>query len=920
VLDGLARTVTRLLDVPMALVSLVDDTEQWFPGMAGLTGWAAEARHTPLTHSFCQHVVATGTPLAVDDATAHPLVRDNLAIRDLGVHAYLGVPLTSADGHALGALCAMDVAPRRWTATDLEGLTDLAAAVVAELRRRARDQRFQLAVEATQEVLYSHDYATGHVERYGAVEALYGRPADQLAATSDDWLGCVVAEDRPRVAASWQAALARGSGRWQCEYRMQHADGAVVLVEDRARIVTDGAGVPVHVAGALRDVTRERVAEEALQAREAQWRHLLEVAYEGICTVDTAGSVTYANPRLAAMLGCARNDLCGAEFFALLDPAEVPAARARLDRRRSGGSETHELRLRRRDGTTLWVHKASSPVFEADGTFAGALYLFSDVTARREAEAARAEAAAALRASEARLRLALDVAGMIAWERDLASGRIRDLTPPPAGARVRADDFGAYATYLAAVHPEDRDRVARANAEAVARGADFTVEYRIRSVDGAERWQRTVGGVVEGGEQAGRRVVGVTLDVTEQHRLEERLRQAQKMEAVGQLAGGIAHDFNNLLTVITGNLEFLRGDLPAGLPGDHPAREDVAEIGHAAERARALVRQLLTFSRKQPVSPQPLDLEAVVRDAEKLLRRVIGEEIALRVETGHAGVRVEADAGQLEQVLMNLAVNARDAMLTPQHGHPGRGGTLTLAVDAITLDAAEAGTWDGVAAGRCARLRVIDTGHGMDAATRAHAFEPFFTTKDVGAGTGLGLATVFGIVRQARGAIRVDSTPGAGTTFTILLPAAATPAEDPAAPPVTRPRTREATVLLVEDEPGVRVTARRLLERRGYTVRDAANGTQALRVWAEYGRDVDVVVTDVRMPELGGPEMVAHLRAERPELPVVFITGYSDRDPRASRPDGDGREAFVAKPFTGDALLDAVARVVSAPAAAAVHG
>jgi PAS domain S-box-containing protein len=913
VLDRLARVATRLLGVPVALVSLVDDERQWFPGLAGLTGPVAETRQTPLTRSFCEHVVAGGAALAVDDAATHPLGHDHPAIGGLDVQAYLGVPLTDAAGITLGALCAIDAVPRRWTAADREGLTDLAAAVDAELRRRERERRLQLAVDATQEVLYTHDYATGHVERHGAVEAFYGRPGDQLAATSEDWLACVCPHDRARVARSWEATLARGTGRWLCEYRMRHPDGTVVVVEDRARIVTDAAGDPMHVAGALRDVTRERAAEAAVQASEARWRHLLEVAYEGICTVDAGGRVTYANPRLAAMLGCAREALEGVDFFDLLEPAEVPAARERFARRGAGAGEARELRLRRPDGTTLWAHKASSPVFAVDGTFAGALYLFSDVTARREAEAERAQAALALRESEARLRLALDVTGLVVWERDLASDGIRDLTPPSAAACVRAADLGTYAAFLDAVHVEDRDRVARANAEAVASGGDFTVEYRIRGADGGVRWQRTVGGVVaESDEGAGRRLVGVTLDVTEQHTLEERLRQAQKMEAVGQMAGGIAHDFNNLLTVITGNLEFLRADLPAELPADHPARQDAAEMAEAAERARALVRQLLSFSRKQPVSAQPLRLGAVVHGAEKLLRRVIGEEIVLRVEVERSDEYVEGDAGQLEQVLMNLAVNARDAMLTPRHGHSGRGGTLTLAADTVTLAAAEARAWGAAGPGRWARLRVVDTGHGMDAATRAHAFEPFFTTKDVGAGTGLGLATVFGIVRQAGGTIQLDSAPGRGTTCTILLPIVAAGPERSSAHPARRLPAVRATVLLVEDEPAVRVTARRLLERRGYTVREAVNGTQALRVWAEYGDDIDVVVTDVRMPELGGPELVAQLRAARPGLPVVFTSGYTGADPRGTRTGSADREAFVAKPFTGDAMLEAVAQVLGA--------
>jgi PAS domain S-box-containing protein len=272
--------------------------------------------------------------------------------------------------------------------------------------------------------------------------------------------------------------------------------------------------------------------------------------------------------------------------------------------------------------------------------------------------------------------------------------------------------------------------------------------------------------------------VAAVLDVTDQRRLEERLRHAQKLEAVGQLAGGIAHDFNNLLTVIKGNLEFVQEALEDELPGGHPVLDDLEQIARSAERTRTLVRQLLAFSRRQQLRLQRVRVDALVTEAERLLRRVLGEDIVLAVHVEGTPAVVLADPGQLEQVLMNLAVNARDAMRTPAHGHAGTGGMLALEVDATALGADEAAGWDDVAPGRYVRLVVRDTGHGMDAATRARAFEPFFTTKPVGVGTGLGLATVHGIVRQAGGAIRVDSAPGAGTTFTILLPAAEEPDAD----------------------------------------------------------------------------------------------------------------------------------------------
>ena len=798
-LDRIALAATGLLGVPVALVSLVDDRREWFAGRAGPEGWAGGAREAPLAHSFGRYVVTRRAPVAVDDATAHPLGQGRAARHGLGVRAYLGVPLTSTAGETIGALCAIDGAPRAWTAADEERLADLAAGACAEIRRREYEGRFRLAVQATHEVVYTHDYVTGQVVREGAVEAIYGCSAASLAATSDGWLARVHADDRARVTASWQAALAgETGGRWACEYRMRHEDGTVVVVQDRARIVGDAHGVPQLVTGAVSDVTPQRVAEEALGA------------------------------------------------------------------------------------------------------------------------------------SEARLRLALGVAGMIAWERELATDQLRDGAIPPArggeAPAARASRLADYATFLAMVHPDDRARVADANADAVARCGEFTVEYRVVvGTPGAVRWHQTVGRAVAGADGRPARVVGVSMDVTERVQLEAQLRQAQKMEAVGRLAGGVAHDFNNLLTVITGNLEFLGGDLLNALPATHPARGDVAAIRDAAARAQALVRQLLTFSRKSPVRPQHLDVAEVVRRTEGLLRRVIGEEIALEVR-GARGVRgappaggrpplVRADADRFEQVLLNLAVNARDAMLTARHGHPGTGGTLAIEVDTVTPPASEPGHGDELSPERWVRLRVRDTGHGMDAETQAHAFEPFYTTKDVGAGTGIGLATVFEIVREAGGALDIDSAPGRGTTLTILLPALAGAVEEaPAEPATVAPtesdaRAAAATVLLVEDEAPVRATARRILEGRGCTVLEARHGAEALLVWAEHGARIDAVVTDLRMPELGGRQLVAQLHAARPGLPVVYMSGYADQD--ACTVNGPA-EAFVQKPFTVDALAAAVGQVLHA--------
>jgi PAS domain S-box-containing protein len=902
-LDRLARLAARLLSAPLARVSLVTDRAYCFAGTSEIDARDARSRTAPLSWSLCRHVVTSGAPLEVADVRRHPLTQDGVGLTDAGVVAYLGVPLTNADGSVLGALCAIEHRPRAWADADRETLADLAAAVESELARCATTLRFRLAVDATQEVIYAHDCATGLVVREGAVEAIYGRSARELAPTDDDWLALVYVDDRERVAASWQAALAGGAPRWQCEYRMQRPDGRIVIVRDQARILADAEGRPQHVAGAVTDVTGQTVMAEALRASEQRARTMLETALEGICTVDEGGTITYANPRLALMLGRAAGSLVGKSLFALVAPGAEADARACFAGLRGGGRDSREMPLLCADGAVCWTRQAACALESTAGRFGGAWYLLSDLTERMAAERA-------LRESEARLRLALDVAGMSVWEFAVANERSGALAAPRDVGR--ADDFGSQIQFLVGVHPEDRDRLERATAAAVAQRGEFRVEYRITAPDGAQRWIHAAGGVAQSDEGAATRLVGVTLDVTERVRLEEQLRQAQKMEAVGQLAGGIAHDFNNLLTVISGNLELAQSELPSELPADHPVHTDLQEIADAASRARSLVRQLLTFSRKQTIHPQRVRLGELVRGAERLLRRLIGEEIELVVSVDDGGSMVDADPGQLEQVLMNLAVNARDAMLTARHGHPGRGGTLGIATERVQLTARDAESWPPLHAGPYLRLTVRDTGHGIDAATLAHLFEPFFTTKAIGAGTGLGLATVFGIVRQAGGAVRVDSAPGQGAAFTILLPVVED-GDAAIADPVARPllARQVARVLLVEDEDPVRHTMRRILERHGYGVVEARNGAEALELWRVERATIDAVVSDLRMPEMGGRELAARLRAESPSLPVVYVSGYAEQ-PAAGQ--AGLADAFVEKPFAAQTLLAALDAVLTSSA------
>ena len=404
-------------------------------------------------------------------------------------------------------------------------------------------------------------------------------------------------------------------------------------------------------------------------------------------------------------------------------------------------------------------------------------------------------------------------------------------------------------------------------------------------------------------------LIGVALDVTEQvrteralRRSEERFRQAQKMEGVGRLAGGVAHDFNNLLTVILGNAEILELHLAAG----DPRREPVEQLRIAGERAGRLTKQLLAFARRQMTEPRVLNLNEVVLGVDQMLRRLIGEDIEMVTITAPDLAPVKADPGQIEQVLVNLAVNARDAMRS--------GGTLTIETSNVTLSRQQADAMGEILPGPHVRLSVSDTGVGMDAETQAHLFEPFFTTKEPGKGTGLGLATCYGIVTQSGGVIRTTSEVGKGSRFEVFLPrtSEAPPAESGAEAAAHVPGGQE-TVLVVEDEPQLRSLASQVLRARGYNVLDAPNGLDAVELAARYLGRIDLLVCDMVMPRMGGTEAARRIRAGRPDLRVLFVSGYTD-DVAVRREVMAGRTAFLAKPFTPNQLGHKVRELLDAAA------
>jgi two-component system cell cycle sensor histidine kinase/response regulator CckA len=713
---------------------------------------------------------------------------------------------------------------------------------------------------------------------------------DLLGYTRDEYVGRNIMEfhDDRSVIEDILRRVTSGEVLHEYPARLRCKDGSIKDVLIDSSVFFDD-GQFKHTRSFTRDVTTERQAQEAT----ARLAAIVASSTDGIISKTLDGVVTSWNAAAERIFGYTETEMVGQPIFRLIPEEYHDAERDLLAQIGQGEPvEVSEAERITKDGRRIHISVSVSPIHDSQGRVIGASSIKRDITERKQA-------AETLRQSQERLQLALKAARMGTWRWDVTTNALSwdeglenlyDLAPDETITR--------YEQFIERVHQDDRAFV-ESSVQRALDGGGLDYEFRIVLPNGLVRWLADQGRVVR--DQSGELLymTGVCLDVTDRKHAEERLRQAQRMESVGQLAGGIAHEANNMMSVVLGCADYVlqRSDL------SEPVRQDVAQIWKAAKRTAGVTQQLLAFSRRQMLQPQVLDLNATVRSLEPILTRTLGESSGLRMHLSASLGRVRADPGQLEQVLINLTLNARDAMQD--------GGRLTIETMNVVLDPryVAAKPVETLKPGEYAALIVTDTGHGMDRETLSRIFEPFFTTKGVGQGTGLGLSTVYGIVKQSGGFIWAYSEPGLGTTFKLYFPLVSTIDEVTDAPETIPPALPDEVVLIAEDEPMVRGIMARTLRDNGYGVLEAADGREALEILEARGGDVSLIIADVVMPGLGGREMAARLAQRWPRVSVLFTSGYTGLDVVRRGLMEEGRE-FIQKPLAPDELIRKVRQMV----------
>ncbi|MGD2216308.1 MAG: PAS domain S-box protein [Gemmatimonadales bacterium] len=682
------------------------------------------------------------------------------------------------------------------------------------------------------------------------------------------------------------------------DYPMQlrRSDGELIWVLDQARAVRDAKGKVLFYEGSLKDITVEKQAREELQRTNETLRALIEASPLAILALDSDGNILTWNAAAERIFGWKEAEVLGRPLPPVVPDDQLQQFRRLYGRLLQGHSlKEVEVVWRRRDGTLINVHVSAGPLRDDTGRVMGTLALIADITKRKEVEDTRNRLAEILQASP-------DLVGIFTVDGIgiYLNSAGRDMLG------IEGDEFPSTLPVWE-YHPEpQRSRMRDQILPAVIRDGYWSGEMTFRARDGREIPTSMV--IVAHRTSEGRveHLSTIARDLTEEKTLEQRLRHAQTMEAIGRLAGGIAHDFNNLLTSIIGHCQLALRDL-----SDERVRPDIEEIQEAGQRAAALTYQLLAFGRRQMLRPRLIELNKLVTDLGPRLRQMVGDEIQLTTVLGEGLRRIKADPVQLEEIIVSLVENACEAMPA--------GGSISIETALADLELGSAQQLGLSEPGMYATLSVVDNGCGMDEETLARIFEPFFSTKKEVKGTGLGLATVYGIVKQSGGDVWVKSKPDRGTTVKIYLPAVEeqTESAEPSAT-IVQPVATSGTVLLVEDEPAVLSLAARVLRGRGYEVLQACDGSEALQIQEDHTGPIDILITDVVMPKLGGVELAEQFHRARPQTRIIYMSGYTDnrsvRDMMA-----DSGVSFLQKPFSPAALAELTRQVLGGTRGAPGH-
>jgi len=771
---------------------------------------------------------------------------------------------------------------------------DITEKVQVEQALREREQQLVFAQGAARLGLWDTDLRTGVTETSGHYALLRGLSPDNCRFTHDEWVAMIHPDDRERVLADRLECIER-TRIWDEEFRVVWPDGSVHWLLAKGQVFVDEAGRPVRMAGATLDITERKRTDEALRESEERFRRVFEEGPIGVALVDRDFRFLKVNRALCQMVGYPEESLLQMSFPEITHPDDLAPNLGLTGRLFRGELPLYKLQKRyiKKDGEIIWINLTAALIHDQAGQPLYGMAMIEDITDVKHFEQERA-LHKALRESEEKYHRIVETMAEGVWILD-QDGRTTFVNRQMAAMLgYQVDEM--IGRHVLDFKDEESRPVTLEKLERTRQGIREQFDCSFHAKDGTRLTTLISTCPLWDGDGRYSGVLSIVTDITERSRLEERLHQARKMEAIGRLAGGIAHDFNNLLTVINGYNDLLLRRMG---PGD-AIRADLLEIRSAGEQAQELTSRMLAFSRGQVRATEVLSLRSVIEDVENMLRRMIGEDIRLMTTFDPGLGYIRADRTEIVQVLINLAANARDAM--------PMGGSLSFSLSNAEVDERFARNHLGTSSGPYVLLTVTDTGIGMDVETQRHLFEPFFTTKQTGKGTGLGLATVYGVVSQCGGWIQVNSRPRGGTTFEIYLPRVdgelAEKREHPE--PAKQQLGGRETVLVVEDQDHVRKVTCSILTEFGYRILEASHGEEALRLATAHNGPLDLVLTDVVMPGMQGPELANRLRAVRP-TPILFMSGFSEGIELAD----DSIVAYIRKPFTPDALARKVREILS---------